>query len=84
MNYGEGEIYGIASTPACYAVQRLGARTPIRNLYLAGQDVASPGVVGRMYGGVINALVALGRNLMGTVSTPYSRTEGDLTHAITQ
>ena len=70
MNYGKGEIYGIASTPARYAIRELGARTPIRNLYLTGQDVASPGIVGAMYGGVISASVALGKNLMGAVSKP--------------
>ena len=70
MNYGKGEIYGIASTPARYAIRHLGARTPVRNLYLTGQDVASLGVVGAMYGGVISASVALGKNLMGAVSKP--------------
>jgi all-trans-retinol 13,14-reductase len=70
MNYEKGEIYGIAATPARYALRTLGARTPIRNLYLTGQDVASLGVVGALYGGVISASVALGKNLMGTVSKP--------------
>jgi phytoene dehydrogenase-like protein len=70
MNYDKGEIYGIASTPARYAIRELGARTPIRNLYLTGQDVASLGIVGAMYGGVISASVALGKNLMGVVSKP--------------
>jgi all-trans-retinol 13,14-reductase len=70
MNYEKGEIYGIASTPARYAARWLGARTPIRNLYLTGQDVTSLGVVGAMYGGVVSASVALGRNLLGAVSKP--------------
>jgi all-trans-retinol 13,14-reductase len=72
MNYGKGEIYGVASTPARYAVRKLGARTPIRNLYLTGQDVTSLGVVGALYGGVVTASVALGRNLIGAVSKPVS------------
>jgi all-trans-retinol 13,14-reductase len=70
MNYGKGEIYGIASTPTRYSIRELGARTPIRNLYLTGQDVVSLGIVGAMYGGVMSASVALGRNLMGSVSRP--------------
>jgi SMP-30/Gluconolactonase/LRE-like region len=49
-----------------------GARTPIRNLHLTGQDVTSLGVVGVLYRGVISASVALGRNLMGAVSKPVS------------
>ena len=53
MNYSHGEIYGIISTPERFAVRGLGARTPIRGLYLTGQDVSSLGVVGASYGGII-------------------------------
>jgi len=70
MNYDKGEIYGIAATPARYQLRSLGARTPIRNLYLTGQDVASLGVVGALYGGAISASVALGKNLMGALHKP--------------
>ena len=64
MNYAEGEIYGIAATPARYRSRRLGARTPVKNLYLTGQDVASAGVVGAMIGGVLAASVILKGNYM--------------------
>jgi len=67
MNYGNGEIYGIASTPARFTMRELGARTPIRGLYLTGQDVASLGVVGALFGGVISASAALKKNLMSVV-----------------
>jgi len=73
MNYGHGEIYGIASTPARFRIRGLGARTPIRGLYLTGQDVSSLGVVGALYGGVISASAALGRNLLSAVSKPGPR-----------
>jgi len=75
MNYANGEIYGIASTPARYAIRELGARTPIRNLYLTGQDIASLGIVGAIYGGVMTASVVLGKNLMGAVSRPLPHSE---------
>lgn len=70
MNNEKGEIYGIAATPARYGVRGLGARTPLRGLYLTGQDVASLGVVGALYGGVISASAALGKNLMGAIHKP--------------
>lgn len=70
MNYEKGEIYGIAATPARYALRTLGARTPIRGLFLTGQDVASLGVVGALYGGVMSASAVLGKNLMGAVRKP--------------
>ena len=72
MNYGHGEIYGIASTPARFGIRGLGARTPIRGLYLTGQDVSSLGVVGALYGGVISASVVLGKNLLAAVSKPWA------------
>ncbi|HLW55471.1 MAG TPA: NAD(P)/FAD-dependent oxidoreductase [Candidatus Angelobacter sp.] len=70
MNYSHGEIYGLASTPERYALRDLGARTPLRGLYLTGQDVATLGVVGAMFGGIICASVALGKNLLSAVNQP--------------
>jgi all-trans-retinol 13,14-reductase len=67
MNYPHGEIYGIAATPARYALRQLGARTPIPGLYLSGQDTASLGVAGALIGGIICASVALGKNLFSPV-----------------
>jgi len=72
MNYEKGEIYGIGSTPARFRMRALGARTPIRNLYLTGQDVASLGVVGALFGGVISASVALGKNLLSKLAKPFA------------
>jgi all-trans-retinol 13,14-reductase len=70
MNYEHGEIYGVTSAPERFALRELGARTPIRGLYLTGQDVASLGVVGALFGGLICASAALGRNLMSAVRKP--------------
>ncbi len=70
MNYGHGEIYGIASTPERFLARKLGARTPISGLYLTGQDAASLGVVGALYGGVIGASAATGKNFFSVVSKP--------------
>ncbi len=70
MNYGHGEIYGMASTPARFGIRGLGARTPIRGLYLTGQDVSTLGVVGALYGGVIGASAATGRNFFSVVTKP--------------
>ena len=75
MNYGSGEIYGVAATPARYGLRALGARTPIRGLYLTGQDVTSLGVVGALFGGVVCVSAALGKNLMGVVTKPLVATE---------
>jgi all-trans-retinol 13,14-reductase len=67
MNYSRGEIYGLNATPARYALRALGARTPVRGVYLTGQDAASLGVAGALFGGVIGASAALGKNLFSKV-----------------
>jgi all-trans-retinol 13,14-reductase len=38
-NYAHGEIYGLAHTPDRFRLRMLGPRTPVRDLYLTGQDV---------------------------------------------
>lgn len=72
-NYEQGEIYGIAATPARHMLRALGARTPVKNLFLTGQDAATLGIVGALYGGVICASVALKKNLMSAVVQPMTR-----------
>ncbi len=79
-NYGHGEIYGISATPERYLMRELGARTPVKGLYLAGQDGASLGVVGALYGGAISASAALGRNLISQLSKPWSGSEASCAH----
>jgi len=67
-NYARGEAYGIKATPARFQLRSLGARTPVRGLFLTGQDVTSLGVTGALFGGVIAASAALGRNLVSKVT----------------
>lgn len=55
-----GEFYGLAGTPERVFQPWTRAATPIRQLYLTGADVMSPGVVGAMMGGVKTAGVLLG------------------------
>jgi len=50
-----GAMYGLQTTPQRFLSQSLRPRTPIRGLYLAGQDVATPGVMGAAMGGMMAA-----------------------------
>jgi all-trans-retinol 13,14-reductase len=68
MNYQHGEAYGLAATPERFRLRSLTPHTSIGNLYLTGQDVASFGVAGALFGGVMTASAILGRNLMSTVT----------------
>ena len=51
----EGAFYGLDVTPERVMCDGLRARTPIPGLYLAGQDVLSPGIPGALWGGLLAA-----------------------------
>jgi phytoene dehydrogenase-like protein len=72
-NYRSGEIYGLNASPARFESRWLQPRTPIRNLFLTGQDAAMAGVTGALAGGVLAASAILGRNLMGTIAREKPR-----------
>lgn len=50
-----GAFYGLDVTPERVMCDALRAKTPIPGLYLAGQDVASPGIPGALWGGLLSA-----------------------------
>ena len=51
----DGASYGLETTPRRFLTASLRAKTPVAGLYLAGQDVATPGIVGAMMGGMFAA-----------------------------
>ena len=50
-----GAFYGLDVTPERVMSDALQAKTPIPGLFLAGQDVASPGIPGALMGGLLAA-----------------------------
>lgn len=50
-----GAFYGLDVTPDRVMCDALRARTPVPGLFLAGQDVASPGIPGALWGGLLAA-----------------------------
>ena len=72
----DGEGYGLNSTDYRYSVaHELRPETPIKNLYLTGQDICTLGFTGALMGGILTAHSILGygsfmdlisgRNLIG-------------------
>lgn len=51
----KGAFYGIDTTPDRLMSEALQTRTPIPGLFLAGQDVMSPGIPGALWGGLLAA-----------------------------
>ncbi len=50
-----GAMAGLQTSPRRFLAQALRPRTPVRGLYLGGQDAATPGVVGAAMGGLMAA-----------------------------
>lgn len=66
-SYEKGEIYGIDHTPDRFRQKFLRPRTPIKNLYLTGQDVVTAGIGGALFGGILAASAILNKNVIADV-----------------
>jgi all-trans-retinol 13,14-reductase len=53
----QGASYGLETTPRRFLSRCLNMKTPVKGLYLAGQDVVTPGIIGAMMGGILTAAV---------------------------
>lgn len=67
-NYEFGEIYGLDHTPQRFRMKNLRPQTPIKNLYLTGQDVVSVGIGGALIAGALTAQVVSGKNIMSKIA----------------
>lgn len=67
-NYEQGEVYGLNHGPARFRQRALKPRTPIKGLWLTGQDVCTAGIAGALLGGVLSASAILGQNLLKKIS----------------
>jgi all-trans-retinol 13,14-reductase len=73
-NYQKGEIYGLDHTPQRFRQQFLKPATPIKGLYLTGQDIVSCGVAGALMGGVLTAAkISSFRLLPGIIKAAASK-----------
>lgn len=56
----KGEMYGLDHSPQRFQQRWLRTDTPVKNLYLTGQDIVSCGVSGGLCAGVLTAIRVLG------------------------
>ena len=62
--YQHGEIYGLAHDPARFEQKFLRPRTPLRGLWLTGQDICTAGIGGALFSGFLTASAITGENLV--------------------
>lgn len=65
--YQRGELYGLDHDPARFKQPWLSPRTPIKGLWLTGQDTLSCGIVGAMMSGVLTTTAVAGMRRIGPV-----------------
>lgn len=58
-SYEKGEIYGIDHTTDRFRHKFLRAHTPVKNLFLTGQDIVTVGIGGALFAGLITAAAVL-------------------------
>ena len=63
-NYSTGELYGIDHTPSRFQLRWLRPDTPIRKLFLTGQDILTVGVTSSLMSGLLTCSAVLKRNLV--------------------
>jgi all-trans-retinol 13,14-reductase len=66
-NYAAGELYGLEHSPYRFAQRWLTPKTPIKGLYLTGQDILFCGVGSALMSGVLTAATLLGPKLLRVV-----------------
>jgi all-trans-retinol 13,14-reductase len=64
VNYDKGELYGLDHNTSRFSQKFLRPKTPIKGLYLTGQDIVSAGVGGALFSGLITATAITGLNFM--------------------
>jgi all-trans-retinol 13,14-reductase len=64
----QGEIYGISHSPQRFQNKALRVQTPVKNLFLSGQDVMTASIAGGTMSGLLCASTVLKENLLWTVN----------------
>jgi len=65
--HAHGEIYGTDHTPKRFRQRFLKPITPVKGLYLTGQDAMTASIAGGMMGGVLCATAILKKNILSTI-----------------
>ncbi len=68
VNYQYGELYGLENSTNRFDQKFLRPQTPIKNLYLTGQDVVTCGVGGALASGLLTASAITKKNLMSRMN----------------
>ena len=66
-NYAHGEIYGLEHSPARFGSKEIHVTTPIKNLYLTGQDIVICGIAGALISSAVTGSILTGTNMINKI-----------------
>lgn len=66
-NYSKGELYGLDHSPERFKHEFLRPHTPVKNYFLAGQDIVTAGIAGALFSGVLTASAVTRKNVLDDV-----------------
>ena len=66
-NYQYGELYGLDHDTNRFNQQFLRVNTPVKNLFLTGQDIISCGIGGALFSGLLTAMAITRKNLLSKI-----------------
>jgi len=66
-HYKYGELYGANHTPSRFRQKWLKPKTPLKNLYMTGQDITTVGLPSALSSGVLTCSTLLKKNLFKTI-----------------
>jgi phytoene dehydrogenase-like protein len=78
-----GEIYGLPATPERFSRPWLGARTPVKGLFLTGADALMLGIGGTLLSGLVCTAAVAGTSTFGRVTAEARRLPTPLAPAAT-
>jgi len=67
VGHEHGEIYGVSHTPKRFRQEFLKPYTPVKNLFLTGQDVMVASIAGGMMGGLLCASAILKKDMVSKI-----------------
>ena len=68
VNYKHGEIYGLEHSPERFESRAIHVKSPIKNLYLTGQDIVSCGIAGALLSAVVTSTSLTGKNIIKKIA----------------
>ncbi len=68
MSHAKGEMYGVAHDPERFRQPFLKPYTPVKNVFLTGQDVMIASISGALMGGILCASAILKKDVLGQIN----------------